>query len=171
MSARYRRALGAILLATAALVVALVLAGAERGLALYAYVLFLGVVAAVLLVRRIGTALPRTPKFERLARRPRQEPDDSVPQLESLARQLAAGRSTTLELHVYLRPLVTQIAGAQLARRHGVDLERTPDRGRALLGPRTWELVRPERQRPEERFERGWTTQELRELVGELERI
>ena len=59
----------------------------------------------------------------------------------------------------------------ELARRHGVDLARSPARAHALVGVRTWELVRPDRLPPEDRNARGWSDEELGELVDELELI
>ena len=170
MKAGTRNLAGAVAPATVALVVALLLAGAARGLALYAYVLFLGAVGLVVTVRRTSARLPRTPPLERLVRR-RADREEGVPQLDMLARHLGAGRSSAFELHHRLRPVVRQIAGVQLARRYGIDLDRRPERVRVLLGPRTWELVRPDREPPQNRFGNGWSTKELRELIEELESI
>jgi hypothetical protein len=154
---------------TVALVVAIVLAGAARGLALYAYILALGALGLWLLSRRISRRLPQARPFRDLARQRVPERPERLPQLQSLERHLAGSRSSTVELHVHLRPVVRQIAGARLDRRYGVDLERDPERAMTLLGERTWELVRPDRRLPEERFAAGWSTSELRDLIDELE--
>ena len=156
--------------ATVALLVALALAGAARGLALYAYVLFLGALGLTLTARRTSSSVRRTGPLERLVNR-RGDHDGRAPQFESIARQLSAGQSSAFELHHRLRPLVRQIASTQLARRYGVDLDRRPERAQQLLGPRTWELVRPDREPPAERLLRGWSPKELADLVDELEQI
>ena len=171
MSKRNRTRIALILAAaTVALAVALALAGAGRGIALYAYVLVLVALAVGVLGARIGAALPATPPLERLVPRNR-EREARVPQLEALVHRLSGGAPNAFDLHHRLRPLVREIAAAGLARSHGVDLERRPERAHELVGARTWELVRPDREPPEDRFARGWSEKELGELVDELERI
>lgn len=156
--------------ATVALSLALALAGAGRGIALYAYVLVLVALAVGVLVAHLGSALPATPAFGQLV--PRQlEREARVPQIEGLVYRLSGGAPNAFDLHHRMRPLVFEIAAARLARRHGVDLERRPERAHELVGPRTWELVRPDRELPQDRSERGWSEKELGELVDELERI
>lgn len=156
--------------ATVALLAALLLAGGERGLALYGYVLFLGALGLLLLTGGIGLALPEARSLDRLLRR-RPEADERVPQLETLGRRLGAGRASASELHYRLRPLVRELAAARLARSHGVDLDRQPGIAERLVGVRVWELIRPDRQPPEERYAGGLSKDELAELVDELERI
>jgi hypothetical protein len=155
--------------ASAALAAALLLTTADHGRAAAAYVLFLGATGLLVLVSRTRGAA-RTRPLEQLV--PRAEGRvESVGQLEALTRRLAVGEDSAVELHHRLRPLVRQIAGVQLERRHGVDLDRSPERAGELLGPRTWELVRPDRAPPADRFARGWPPHALQELVDELEAI
>ena len=92
-------------------------------------------------------------------------------QLQELTRRICNGRPNAFEVHQRLRPLAREIAGARLARQHGIDLDRRPERARALVGPRTWELVRPDREPPVVRYAAGWSEAEVTELVDELERI
>jgi hypothetical protein len=164
-----RRAAAVGAAATVALVVALALAGSDRGLALYAYVLLLGAIALLVVAVRLR-GLPATVPLDDLLAVPERRRDDRR-QLDVLIRRLVGGESSAFELHHDLRPLVRQVAGARLARRHGVDLERSPDRARMLVGARVWELVRPEREPPGQRFLPGWPTGELVALVEELEAI
>jgi hypothetical protein len=167
------RARIALLLAVgtaAALAVALALAGVGRGIALYAYVLTLVAIAVAALGRRIGAAFPATRAFERMVPVHR-EAEARVPQLDGLVNRISGGAPNDGDVHRKLRPLAIEIAGARLARLHGVDLELRPERARELVGPRTWELVRPDRPSPPDRFVRSWTEQDVGELVGELERI
>jgi len=154
---------------TVALVVALAL-GAPQDVALAACVLFLGALALAGRVRETTAALPASDDLGELLRR-REPREERVPQLATLERRLDSGRWSTLDLHHRLRPLVCEIAAARLARGHGVDLEREPERAHALVGPHVWELVRPERQPPQERLAPGWRPKELWALVEELERI
>ena len=172
MSTAGRRPLWvALIAATAALIVALFLSGAARGTALYAYVLLLVAVAVVALETRIASAFPATPPFGGPVRR-RGEPDARVPQLDELVLRLGGGDPNAFDLHYRLRPLVQEIAAARLARHHGLELDSQPERAHSLVGRRTWELVRPERDPPDDVWNaRGWSEVELSELVDELEAL
>jgi len=162
---------GLVLAATAGLAVALLLAGGAHGLALLAYVLFVGAAALVVLAGRLRTALPPAPRFERLLAAAPQR-DEQVGQLETIRRRLSAAGWSEGELHYQMTPMVREIAAARLSRRHGVDLDRQPEEARALLGDgRVWELVRPDWQRPDNWRSGGWSRHELAELLDELEGI
>ena len=132
--------------------------------------IYLFVVAALLVagvVLRVTVALPRAEPAP-LERPPRTQ---RVGQLESIARALDLAEASSFDLHNLLRPLVREIAAARLAR-HGVSLDRQPDRARALLGGQTWELVRPDREVPAGRSGRGGMSRdELRAIVASLEAI
>jgi hypothetical protein len=153
-----------------AIVLGLALAGAARGIALYAYVLFLAGLGVAALAARLRAAWPATPRFQRLLPPP-DPPMGRIVQLDGLTGRLAGGYPNEGEVHARLRPLVQDVAAARLAGRHGVDLERMPGRARALVGPRTWELVRPDREPPVDRFARTWSPRDLHALVDELEAI
>jgi hypothetical protein len=165
-----RRIVAAAVVAIAVLVLAVSLAGAARGIALDAYVLAVCGLAAAALASRVRRAIPATPPFERLVPT-RPTPETRVVQLEGLMGRLSGGEPNAFDLHHRVRPLVHQIATARLARGYAVDLDRRPERARALLGPRTWELVRPDRQPPVDHHGPSWSKRELTELVDELERI
>jgi hypothetical protein len=160
-----RRLLATATAATAALGVALALGPHDRELALAAYVDFLCALLLFGLARAICAALPPQ------ARRPKAVERAAAGQIEQsdwLERQLRLAQASADELHRHFRPVVVQVAAAQLARKHGVALEREPARVRALVGERLWELIRPDRPPPPERG-RGLRTEELRRLIAELE--
>jgi len=160
-----------VLAGTAGVVLALLLAGWSHGLVLLAYVLFVSAVALLVLAGRLRAALPpATPFEELLAAAPwRVQP---VGQLESIRQGLAAASWSRGELHYRLAPMIREIAAARLSRRHGVDLDRQPERARALIGDgRVWELAGPRRGPPENRRAGGWSRRELEELLDELEEI
>ena len=48
------------------------------------------------------------------------------------------------ELPFRFRSFVRNIAAAALVRRHGVVIDRDPERAEAIVGPRVWELIRPD---------------------------
>lgn len=166
-----RRAVAAVTVATAGAGLALVLAGWSHGLVLFAYVLFVGAVTVMVITGRLRAALPPAVPFERLLpTRPR--PTEQAGQLETIMRGLSAAGYSQAELHHRLAPMTREIAAGRLSRRHGVDLNRQPERAHALIGDgRVWDLVR-RRQGPLDNAPgSGWSRQHLEELLDELERI
>jgi hypothetical protein len=134
-------------------------------------VVVLGAVALALVVGRVRARLPPAPPFDGPGKRVR--PDaEPVAALNVLVRRLSLARSSAYDLHFELRPLVQEVAAARLARAHGIDLVRDPERAHKLLGDGlVWELVRPDRPTPERDRTPGWGREELEELVDGLERV
>ena len=132
--------------------------------------IYLFVVAALVLaavVLGVANALPRAEPLP-FRQQPRSQ---RFGQLESVERALDLAEASSLNLHNVLRPIVCEIAAARLTR-HGVSLERQPERARALLGAQTWELVRPDREAPAPGSDRGGCSRdELRAIVDSLEAI
>jgi hypothetical protein len=158
-------ALGAI--AVVGLGVAVLVSPGAPGLTveIYLFVVAALVLAAVLL--GVANALPRAEPVP-LQRPPRTQ---RAGQLESVARALDLAEASSFDLHKVLRPIVREIAAARLAR-HGVSLDRQPERAQALLGAQTWDLVRPDREVPVGRSGRGGCSRdELRAIVASLEAI
>jgi hypothetical protein len=161
------RALSFAALAAMGLGVVVLVSPGSPGLTveIYLFVVAALVVAGVLL--RVTEALPRAEPAP-LERPPRTQ---RVGQLESIARALELAEMSSFDLHNVLRPIVREIAAARLAR-HGVSLDRQPERARALLGTQAWELVRPDREVPAGRSGRsGSSRDELRAIVSSLEAI
>jgi hypothetical protein len=131
--------------------------------------IYLFVVAALVLaalVLRVAQALPQVEPSP-----PRPPPrSQRVGQLESVARALDLAEKSSFDLHNVLRPIVAEIAAARLAR-HGVSLDRQPERARALLGAQAWGLVRPDREAPARGPGGGCSRDELRAIVESLEAI
>jgi hypothetical protein len=114
--------------------------------------------------------LPRRPiRTQRRARRG--EPDGIWrPQdLQQLERLVGFAPTNAGDVHFRLRPLLREIALARL-QRHRVDLDRDQRASRELLGDRAWDVVRPDRPRPE-RGDPGVATSELAEIVDRLEHL
>ncbi len=96
--------------------------------------------------------------------------------LAAMEDDVALAQADKFDLHFRLRPVVREICAAGLAAQSGIELDRQPDRARERLSPATWELVRPDRPRPERApsgslGQGGIDTGSLREIVTELERI
>ena len=100
--------------------------------------------------------------------RPGREPRPA--ELERLERAVDLGVARAEDFHMLLRPAVRRIAATLLAAR-GLDLQRDGERVRELLGEESWELLRPERERPSDPFEPGVEPARLRRLVEDLERL
>lgn len=89
---------------------------------------------------------------------------------ERLDRVVSAATSHAGDLHLRLRPILREIAADGL-RRHGVDLDAQPRAAQELLAPGTWELVRPERPRPDDAFARGLAPARLDAVLDDLEAL
>jgi hypothetical protein len=87
---------------------------------------------------------------------------------EHLDRVVSAATSHAGELHLRLRPILREIAANGL-RRRGVDLDADPQAAQELLAPETWELVRPDRPRPDDAFARGLAPARLNAVLADLE--
>jgi hypothetical protein len=62
----------------------------------------------------------------------------------ALELELGGAGGAGFEVPASLRARLRQIAAAALARRHGVVLEREPERARELLGEGIWNVIRDE---------------------------
>jgi hypothetical protein len=89
---------------------------------------------------------------------------------ERLDRVVSAATSHAGDLHLRLRPILREIAADGL-RRRGVDLDAQPQTAQELLAPDTWELVRPDRPRPDDAFARGLAAARLNAVLDDLEAL
>jgi hypothetical protein len=88
--------------------------------------------------------------------------------LEEMERAFGWQVYTVPEFNHRLRPILRSVLRSRLRWRRGIDIDLSPERSVEALPPRLSELVAPTRARSED--ERV-TTQDLVDLVGELERI
>ena len=161
-----------------ALVAALVvLLGVDRtDYVLDAYLVFVGGLLALAAARIARRAFPspRGTVPAVVSRPPRKYvPPDSLAGMED---DVALAQADKFDLHFRLRPLLREIGAAGLAAQSGIELDRQPDRAREHLSPALWELVRPDRPRPDRpkagiARKSGIDTGALDEIVTELERI
>jgi hypothetical protein len=135
-----------------------------RSIALHAYVFLVGAMLMLAIVAAAGDAVPRRREsdFDRVLGEavPREKP---LPELERVGREVTLATASAWDLHVRLLPHLREIAQARL--------ERTGRRPSAeTLGP-WWELLRPDRPPPDDRFAPGISRAELRALVADLEKM
>jgi hypothetical protein len=168
---RALRVAAAGVLPTAALVATLVLAPGRAELAVHIYVLLLLAAGLAITVAAISAAHGSGPSaFDTALRRRRPRPE-RLPELVRLEREAALAQSSAFDLHYRLRPVLRETAAGLLAWRHGVDLDRDPEAAQRLLGPETWNLVRPDRPPPHDRLGRGIDGAALDRVVGSLESL
>jgi hypothetical protein len=89
--------------------------------------------------------------------------------LEWVERTVAAA-SHAGEMHWRLRPVLREVAAAGL-RRRGVDLDADAAAAQGLLAQGTWELVRPDRPRPDDPFSPGLRPAQLDAVLADLEAL
>ena len=134
-----------------------------------AFVIAAGVGAGAGLVALAGR-LPANANVFESALRPPLVGDPHPAQLVKLERVVAWSSASALDAHNRLRPVLTEIAAARLARR-GLNLERDGAEARRLLGATTWELLRPDRPPPRDRGEPGIAARDLEQILDALEAL
>ena len=166
------RALGLAALAGAVAGAVALVAPVDRSLVLDVYLLVVGAVfrAAAIRIVAAGGRAARTSAFERALVRHERRPARPA-ELVRLEDQVALATVDAGDLHFRLRPLLADVAAHRLATRHGVDVERAPDRARALLGDEAWDVVRPDVSPPSDRLGPGIPTARLEHVVDMLERL
>ena len=172
MSRRLRRSVTWSAAGAVAAVIAAIVRPDDRALVVDAYLLFVGGIALLLLVRLTGAALPPAgqSRFERALRpapRLRARPEA----LAALERRLLLATETAFEVHYRLRPILREVAAYRLSAHRGIDLDAEPEASREALGPEAWELVRPDRPPPADRLGPGVRLADLHAAVHSLERI
>lgn len=136
------------------------------------YVLLVGTLAvftAVLITRR---AFPPS-ESSRLAEALRVEPKEPVrpPDLERTERLLTISTATAFDFHYRLRPILREVAEQRLADRRGLRLDGGGPAVESILGDELWQLVRPDREEPRERFSPDVDRDTLARAVERLEAI
>jgi hypothetical protein len=136
----------------------------ERRIAVHVYLLFLGALLMLVVVLAVGAAAPRARRSDLAAALDeRPEPTGRVPQLAKVEREVTLAIGNAYDLHTRLLPHLREIAASRLERR---GQRPGPD----TLG-RWWELLRPDRPEPSDRFAPGIAEHELRALVADLEAL
>jgi hypothetical protein len=135
----------------------------DRGIATHIYELAIGLLLMLIVLSQLRQSSPRLRSRFDAALRTSDAPAPPVRQIEQLEREVVLAIGSAYDLHVRLVPQLRAIATARLAlsgRRAGPE----------TLG-RWWELLRPDRPEPSDRFAPGLPRHELRALVDDLERL
>jgi hypothetical protein len=135
-----------VALLTAVLLALVVAVPSRRTLFVGIYELVLAAIAVSALVSSFRTLEPkawlRSP-FERDPAKPEEPPP--IAELDRFDRLVVLGTGNEFDLHYRLRPLLRQLAADRLYARHGIDLDRDPERARPLLGDELAALVSSDR--------------------------
>ncbi|HZP71781.1 MAG TPA: hypothetical protein VFA97_00230 [Gaiellaceae bacterium] len=136
----------------------------DRDIAVRIYALAVGALLMTAVVSSFESQLPRgrTSDLTRALDEKPPEPE-RIADLRRMEREVTLAVGNAHDLHTKLLPHLRDIAAARL------------ERGGRRPGPETlgrwWELLRPDRPPPDERFARGISEAELRDLVADLERM
>ena len=165
------RAVKVGLAVSAGAAVAAIFSSGGHAIVLDVYLLCMGGVLLLALVRvtRVRAPAERGSQFDMALTAMRRAPAESGE--PTLVRDLELSTYNAFHLHARVRPMLCDIAAHRLRGRYGIDLDAEPLRARELVGGAAWELVRPDRPPPEDRLSPGPTTAELRTVVDELEAI
>jgi hypothetical protein len=128
------------------------------------YILLLGVLALFALLSSTTERLPGSRRSPFDAALPRGTPPARpLPEVERMKREVALACASAYDLHARLLPHLREIADARLEQ---TGRSAGPD----TLGP-AWELLRPDRPAPDDRFAPGIKEAELRSVVDTLARL
>lgn len=157
---------------TASFVCGLIFRPGAWQIALDAWLLALGAVALAAAVAATRTAVPgpgQSPFDRRRRKRPKRP--ERLPELARIEREVALGTATAFDAYYRLRPLLRDVAEHRLATRKGLVLDSGSEAVREAIGDETWDLVRPDRERPAHHLAPGATFKQVREAIEALERI
>ncbi len=135
-----------------------------RNVTLHAYVFALGGLLMLGVVAAAGDAVPRRQRSELdRALAAAGDHERPLPQIERIEREVTLATASAYDLHYRLLPHLREIAQCRLERTGKTSSPET-------LG-RWWDLLRPDRPEPEDRYAPGITQADLRALVADLERM
>jgi hypothetical protein len=159
------------LVVTAAAGVAAIASSGAHAIVLDVYLLCIGSVVLLALVRTTRAHAPaqRNSPFDAALASMRRAPAESGG--PALVRELELSTYNAFHFHARLRPLLRDVAAHRLRARYGIELDVEPARARELVASGAWDVVRPDREPPEDRMGPGPTLDELRLVLDELEAI
>ena len=163
--------LGASLASLALLIARVVLPGWKE-LELDVYILTVGAMALLAAILATHRAFPVEESSSLAVALQREErPPVRPPDLERTERMLSMAATTAFDLHFRLRPVLREVAEQRLADRRGLRLDSGDPRVQEACGDELWEVVRPDREVPDLRYQPGLGPSVLHRLVERLEAI
>ena len=150
----------------ASLPVLLLVEGAVRGHAFRGYALAVGLLALRAVSKWVDAATPPPPPVPFRRRQPK--PDPARPPADRAEQLVRLAEHSAGDAHRGLRPALQVVADERLRARHGTTLV---DGGEARLAPATWDLLRPDRQRPTDGRAPGIPPERLDALLADLEAL
>jgi hypothetical protein len=156
---------------TAAAGIAALASSGAHAIVLDVYLLCIGAVVLLALVRTTRAQAPaqRASPFDAALAAMRRAPAESDE--SALVREVELSTYNAFHFYARMRPLLRDIAAHRLRSRYGVELDAEPARARELVGSEAWDVVRPDRRAPDDRLASGPSVDELRVVVDELEAI
>ena len=167
---RLDRSIAVAVTATVGAAIFLVVLPARAAIVGHVWLVVVLALALGVALGRLRRELPHRPSAFDAAFVPTRPTHARPASLARVEREVTLASGTAFDVHFRLRPLVRTLAAGLLLRR-GVDLERSPARAEELLGPETWELVRPEREAPDDRTAPGVPIETIERIVDDLERL
>jgi hypothetical protein len=160
-----------VVLAVALGVLLLVFPG-RRELIAHVFTLVAAAILLFGLLHLLRASLPpaRPSAFDAALRRTRPR-QTTVPDLAQLEREVTLVLMTSFDVHFRFRPTLRSMARELLASRRGIDLDLDREAARRVLGEEAWEIVRPDREAPTDRFGPGIDLPTVRATVTALEAI
>jgi hypothetical protein len=165
-----RRLTGLVLLAAVALGVLLALRPISTSRALAIWIVLVTAMALVLLVRHSRSGVQQRSFFEAAVRRRTPKTQEPI-ELLRMERELELGIAGAGNAHYRLLPLLRSAATARLATRRGIELDRRPEAAQAALGDDVWDLLRPDRPEPADRFAPGVARERVAAAIERLESL
>jgi hypothetical protein len=164
------RSAGLLTLGTIPFVVVLVVLPGDRGRATDAYLLYLGAILLLALVRLTKTGVSGESSFERQAEGRSSEPEQ-LPELARMERNVVLATAKQFDSRQRIRPILREIAEHRLATSRGIYMDDAPERAREVLGEEAWDLIHFDQDELDRRRGRGLELERLERVVDSLEEI
>lgn len=162
---RARRAAGALVFLSGLLVVGMYIAKGFAGLVVSLSVL------AVLGLLTLALGVPAAPARRRRRRRPLASFDEPYPTFQHVSEQLSWAQVSPRHYDMVTRPLLVRLLASRLSDHHGIDLYRSPDRAREVVGDDLWWWLDPTRPSEGSSQPPGVDVRTLTRLVERLENL
>jgi hypothetical protein len=170
---RWKGSVAFLAVATVALLTVVSVLPRYRERSLQVFVVVAGAVAIRLLVVAFVETTSRSGPFAfdraLVPPPPRELTVPSEP--ERIRFEVGAATHRSMELHHQLRRRLRRLAQDRLAADHGVDMDADPEAARRLLGDEAWDLLRPDRVAPADRFGPGMPVEGVTRIVTAVEEL